>query len=114
MKKVLSLWLMPLLIPLGVYGVQQCHYRMVTRPLSISEAISNRKCEVHGVVLQKDVVPLDYGLIGFDFKEAKARRSLFPHSRFNLNGGCVVDRYTRAEVLYCDQCRKAERGWKSK
>jgi hypothetical protein len=102
----------------GVYGLKAVHYRSTTVPLSsvtrtLSVIHTQTVCEVHQVKLQKDVVPISYGLMSSpDFQYLNAQKNLFPHSRQKFNGGCVIDEYRYAEVLYCEQCRKAEKQWR--
>ncbi len=108
-----------LVLLLGVYGLRVAHFRSTTVPLSavtrtLPAIPTQTVCEVHQVELQKDVVPISYGLMpAQDFQYHNAYRTLFPHSKQRFNGGCVIDEYRYAEVLYCEQCRIAEKQWRS-
>lgn len=73
------------------------------------------KCEVHGEILQLDIIPVSYGLsVPVDPKSYQeywdARLHLFPHSNLTMDGGCI-EGPERAEVLYCQKCRDAEAKW---
>lgn len=77
------------------------------------------RCKVHGEILKKDKVEIVYGLVGFREGYLEAQKRLFPNANTADYGGCVMttDAITGevtpkyAEVLYCSQCRKAERKW---
>jgi hypothetical protein len=73
--------------------------------------LGNQLCKVHGEELQLDVVPIRWGLIRFDEAYYKVWETEFPHSNRSYLGGCVVEEVTKAEVLYCSKCRKAESLW---
>ncbi len=75
------------------------------------EKLGNQLCEVHGEELKLDVVPISYGLIRFPESYYKAWESQFPHSNKDFLGGCVIEKETKAEVLYCSKCREAESTW---
>lgn len=66
-------------------------------------------CEVHQVRLQRDTVPIVYGLIIPDARDREAS-TRFPYANRDSLGGCVItpDSPTRAKVLYCPDCRKGE------
>ncbi|HEY0075161.1 MAG TPA: hypothetical protein VGB77_13770 [Abditibacteriaceae bacterium] len=96
----------------GLYGLKVLHYHSVTRTLTSKETTSITVCEVHEMKLQKDVVPISYGLFAPpDLNYVKAMSTLFPHSSQIFKGGCVVEKQRYAEVLYCTQCREAEEVW---
>ncbi len=98
---------------LGVYGLKTLHYNATNVTVPLSAKHTQTVCEVHQVKLQKDVLPISYGLMSMpDFEYLNARKALFPHSTQSVNGGCVVEKYRYAEVLYCEQCRKAEKQWR--
>lgn len=95
----------------GLYGLKVLHYRSVTRMLTYKEATSLMVCEVHQTKLQKDVVPIAYGLFMPSLGCLEAKKPLFPHSSQIFKGGCVVKKQRYAEVLYCTECREAEEVW---
>ena len=96
----------------GLYGLKVLHYHSVTRTLTSKEATSITACKVHQAQLQKDVVPIVYGLFAPPtFDHSKAIKTSFPHSNQIFKGGCVVEKQRYAEVLYCQQCRVAESKW---
>ena len=68
-------------------------------------------CEVHHQQLIEDKVPIAYGL--FDWpKDFELARTRFPHAWSCVRGcGCVVQEEKQALVLYCPQCREAEKAW---
>lgn len=68
-------------------------------------------CSLHRVKLQLSIVPIEYGLVVLDDRDASTN---FPHSSWVYYGGCVIDCYEKAEVLYCPKCRKAELEWQRK
>src|SRR3954452_24661169 len=72
-------------------------------------AQSPATCEVHHVALTPDTVPIAYGDRVFDPRYEEARKG-FPHANLESRRGCVIDSDspTRARVLYCPECRKAE------
>jgi hypothetical protein len=71
------------------------------------------RCEVHGIVLETDTVPIAYGLYRFDESERDARKKDFPNACSFVLGGCVIrpssPRYQTVE--FCPTCRAAERAW---
>lgn len=71
-----------------------------------------KTCELHGLPLRAEEVALSYGLFTPDRELIAASRSLFPHSRFHVNGGCCVGEQEYAEVLVCPVCREAEIEWR--
>jgi hypothetical protein len=73
------------------------------------EKRSAKVCEFHEVRLKVDVVPIDYGLIVIPDDDPG---KLFPNSNMIYYGGCVVDCYEKAEVLFCPICRKLESEWR--
>jgi len=72
-----------------------------------------RTCQVHGIPLVKKVVPLGYGLPPRPSEEyLQARKTSFPNSMLDANGGCVVNPfYRRARVWLCPECNAAESEW---
>lgn len=73
------------------------------------------KCEVHNLPLKKGKASISYGLPIIDKILMEAERKLFPNSKEAVWGGCTagpLDR--RAEVLFCSECRKAEKRWRKK
>ena len=76
--------------------------------LSVEEKRTSRNCQVHQERLRLGVVPIEYGLVLRSDGEASGS---FPNSNLVYYGGCVVDCYEKAEVLFCQSCRKAELKW---
>jgi TonB family protein len=103
---------------------------------TLSEYYQNiKKCPHHGDLLKMDTVPIRYGLPistvvrGPDIANImvalwrKVRRvktyqetaeSEFPYASLSVGGGCMVDRETKAEVLYCPTCCSRELKWRKK
>jgi Carboxypeptidase regulatory-like domain len=73
--------------------------------LSAKVKSAYRFCEVHRKRLRLDTAPISYGLVIRDFGVVN---KYFPNSNRVAYGGCVVDCYKKAEVLYCQSCRVAE------
>jgi Carboxypeptidase regulatory-like domain len=73
--------------------------------LSAKVKSAYRFCEVHHKKLRLDTVPISYGLVVLDFD---AVNKYYPNSNHVAYGGCVIDCYKKAEVLYCQSCRAAE------
>jgi hypothetical protein len=74
---------------------------------------SKEKCEIHNLALQLMQVPVSYGLPFRDQDLQEARRTLFPHSKMNVLGGCIAESMGRyAEALVCAKCREAEAAWR--
>jgi hypothetical protein len=74
-----------------------------------------KPCQVHHVPLQKGIVPIQYGMPFFGPQEFYlASQQHFPNARSKFIGGCVVQDFTDAVVLFCPQCRHAETAWLQK
>jgi hypothetical protein len=73
----------------------------------------NAICEIHGIKLQSDIVPITYGLRRFTNEERNAHRLSFPHASSEYNEGCMDKGARRARVSFCPSCRKAESQWKA-
>ena len=81
------------------------------RPVLDARLPGKTRCEVHDLAFLEDVVPIRYGLPSFHAKLAEARSTRFPHASRSFAGGCVVGASREARVLYCPECREAEREW---
>jgi hypothetical protein len=68
-------------------------------------------CPVHHVMLQEDVVPIHYGLIRISEQEHNLRTKRFPYANSSHLGGCCVQDTRRARVMFCPECREAEKEW---
>jgi hypothetical protein len=75
------------------------------------------KCRFHGDVLQRESVPICYGLIRLDapqvqYKYLMAKDSLFPNCNDPVLGGCCVDldKPTTLKNL-CQRCNTAQTAW---
>jgi hypothetical protein len=85
--------------------------------------VPDRRCPIHGDVMQFDLVPIEYGLAPMwtgkpsrrETRQADeyftARDNLFPNVFHAAGGGCVVGVERKAEVQYCESCRRAEAAW---
>ena len=72
-----------------------------------------KRCKVHGTILKEENVPVSYGLPIFDESVFEAGDKLFPNSKRNVIGGCVVGSMgDRTDVLVCPECRTAETDWR--
>ena len=87
-------------------------------PKNYTHGASSR-CDVHGVEMQRTVVPIYYGLpaipLDQDYLRAldEATKSAFPHAQEFVEGGCVVKFGTpsRAAIYVCPCCRSARKDW---
>ncbi|HJQ24160.1 MAG TPA: carboxypeptidase-like regulatory domain-containing protein [Blastocatellia bacterium] len=86
-----------------ILGPHQCPDP--TKRLAEEEKAKPHYCSVHRRRLRVDVVPIEYGLVVLSSED---RRETFPNANWVYYGGCVVDCYKKAEILYCPVCRKAE------
>ena len=70
-------------------------------------------CEVHNARLSTSIVRLGYGLQtapGIAYRTA--RKTEFPHSILDANGGCVSNPFYKwARVRACPKCNAAEKEW---
>ncbi len=86
------------------------HYTHLTHP-------KNKTCEVHHEKMNRERVPISYGLIARNSKQKElweARKILFPNAHRRAYGGCEVGWLApkKAKVYYCHRCREAEEIWK--
>jgi len=87
------------------------------------------KCTRHGCNLERDLVPVVYGLVlprrGPIFKRLlvflhltepddylEACKRVFPFAYSVAFGGCIIQEYPKEEVFYCRLCREREVRWK--
>jgi hypothetical protein len=71
-----------------------------------------RFCEVHGCELERDVIPIVYGLFRFPPEYIEAGDRQFPYARtVACIDDCFRDERTEMEVDYCPACRRAEASW---
>jgi len=72
-----------------------------------------RWCQIHEVVLKKDLVPIHYGLPGIPCGYLEARSNRFPHANDHDPGGCSLTTFSprSAVVLYCLACRREKTSW---
>lgn len=68
-------------------------------------------CEIHGVPLLVDIVPISFGKPDTDSESEQ--HQLFPNARSSVGGGCGVQGPRRARVSYCPECRKMEIVWRA-
>lgn len=80
-------------------------------PSDFKEGVTH--CKVHGTILRKDKVEINYGEVEYEDGYVKAMKRLFPNSNKDVEGGCVItdESPKYAEVLYCQKCRRAEAKW---
>jgi hypothetical protein len=76
--------------------------------LSDEEKGRSRICAVHQERLRSGIVRIVYGLVVANKSGADGE---FPNSNRVYYGGCVAFCYERAEVLFCQRCRRAELKW---
>ena len=69
------------------------------------------RCEIHGRILERDSVPVRYGLIKFRQEYREAQRTQFPHAKPFALGGCRLGPPVKQDVMYCSDCRAAELRW---
>jgi len=81
------------------------------KPVRVNNG-TGQYCVVHGIELNRDVVPIVYGLVRLNSNEIRAREDLFPNARSSVSGGCIVEDESEMRVNYCSECRKAEAEWK--
>jgi hypothetical protein len=71
------------------------------------------RCNVHGTTLKKGKARISYGMPTYEaFLEAE--NEAFPFARTLTLGGCMVADEKSEEVLYCTECRRAQKEWKRK
>ncbi len=71
------------------------------------------KCPLHDKALEEGIVPILYGIPDFTEDYWKAKRNEFPFANSQYLGGCYFQKPMLARVIYCPQCRKAEKEWKA-
>jgi hypothetical protein len=73
------------------------------------------KCPVHGTVMWRGSVPIDYGLFRFGPSEVqyvRARTSLFPNCDDAALGGCVVQPEDTMPKNICRTCNATRNAWR--
>jgi hypothetical protein len=79
--------------------------------------VAEKYCEVHGVTMFKEHVPIRWGCSiysnPYEFSERyrRCRRILFPNSNRYVWGGCVRNESISNEVYVCPRCRATETEW---
>lgn len=69
-------------------------------------------CPLHHERLHRGWVRVEYGDISKWNEYCQAREDDFPNANSVWFGGCMVGREGEIhEVVWCDQCRRAERAW---
>lgn len=81
------------------------------RPILDARLPGKTRCGIHDRSLLEDVVPIRYGFGMVQRAAYEARRTRFPYAVSSYGGGCVVGESREARVLYCPDCRDAERAW---
>ena len=69
-------------------------------------------CPVHETPLKTAIIPVSYGILGWDIEYFDARTTQFPYAQTVLEGGCVQGEETHARVKYCPRCRDARARWR--
>src|SRR6266700_2513515 len=64
-------------------------------------------CEVHHVKMERQTVPIHYGLMGYPEGYLEAKAIYFPHGWEYVNGGCLVRKQKEMQIDVCPQCKKA-------
>ena len=77
----------------------------------LARLLGPKHCTVHGRPLEREFVPVRYGLIRFREEYRKAATEQFPHTKKFVLGGCRVGRPREQEVMFCPECRAAESRW---
>lgn len=80
-------------------------------PLSVQEKSQIQKCRVHQEWMKIEEVKVVYGDFFVDPEFLKAKNTLFPNSQFVYWGGGLGGSAEKANVLYCESCREAEKKW---
>jgi hypothetical protein len=73
------------------------------------------KCPVHGTVMWRGSVPIDYGLMEFGQSELQyfeARKSLIPNCDDTALGGCVIRPEKTSRKSICRTCNAARDAWR--
>jgi hypothetical protein len=79
--------------------------------LNITSSLKRTTCELHGLDLALDVVPIEGGYVDQDEEYVTAHKTLFPNAASVIGGGCLPMEETHARVKYCPACRAAKEGW---
>jgi hypothetical protein len=69
------------------------------------------KCHVHGTRLKKGKARISYGMPTYE-TYLETHNDAFPFAQTLTLGGCMVEPETTEEVLYCTECRKAQKEWR--
>jgi hypothetical protein len=64
-------------------------------------------CEVHHVKMERQTVPIHYGLWNYPDGYLEAKAIYFPHGWEYVNGGCFVQKQKEMQIYVCPQCKKA-------
>jgi hypothetical protein len=72
-------------------------------------------CELHKCRMERREIPITYGLIRVQkgLPTLEQERTLFPHRRDYVLGGCIVMPGKKTETMYvCPECRTAYEDWR--
>jgi len=88
----------------------------IMRPWTrIPQLPAGSPCPVHGTPLQREPVPIFYGLPCWEWRAEfrAAQAAWFPLANDHINGGCDWDGRPREyfEMSFCPNCRAARRAW---
>ncbi len=77
----------------------------------LGRLFGDKRCKVHGKMLEEGTAPVRYGLIRPRPSYLNAKKLGFPNSWLFVLGGCRVGDRREAKVHYCPDCRAAEARW---
>ena len=76
----------------------------------LQDGIYPTVCPVHAIATKSDVLDISYGMPAPTLPQFRVIDSTlmaaFPETVDEVGGGCTPGKYTKAEVLYCPECRK--------
>ena len=67
-------------------------------------------CEVHHCKMQRELVPVTYGLLGYLYTPEELK-TLFPHHQEFVAGGCIVDERKTDRLFTCPKCKVTYANW---
>jgi hypothetical protein len=67
-------------------------------------------CEVHHRKMQRKLVPVIYGMLGYLYTPEELK-TLFPHHQEFVAGGCIVDERKTDKLFVCSECKAMYASW---
>jgi virulence-associated protein VapD len=61
--------------------------------------------------MERQIVPIQYGLKNYPDGYLDAKAIYFPHGWEYVNGGCFVQRQKETQIYVCPECKKAEKAF---